>query len=108
MPSSAILLVVSVALGAYAAPRVDLRSHLLARVAGDAAPARRLREEVPVAAGLGATGGLVLLVADAAFAPFVPPALSESGSATLESVLAFAPVRFLYGGVTEELLLRFG
>lgn len=53
-----------------------------------------------------------MLVLDVLLAPFVQvdlPASAIGGTRlTVSEVLAFAPVRFLYGGVTEELLLRFG
>lgn len=107
--NNGLLLLVTVALGAYAAPRVGLRSHLLTRVTGDPAerPDGRLRAALPLAVGLGTVGAVVLLVGDALFAPFLP-AVAGGAPATLDSVLAFAPVRFLYGGVAEELMVRFG
>jgi hypothetical protein len=106
--SSTLLLVASSAVGSFAASRVGLRSHAFARLVGDAAPARRLRAELPLAVGLGLLAGLAVLGGADLLAPFVPAALTDSGSATIVSVLAFAPVRFLYGGITEELLVRFG
>lgn len=108
--NNGLVLLVLVLLGAYAAPRVGLRSHLLARTAGDDAPETTFREELPLAVGLGVASSVVVLLLDVAFAPFVAAALSRlpQQSATVESVLAFVPVRFLYGGITEEILLRFG
>jgi membrane protease YdiL (CAAX protease family) len=34
--------------------------------------------------------------------------LDSATDATVVNVLVYAPVRFLYGGITEELLLRYG
>ena len=108
--NNGLVLLVAVLLGAYAAPRVGLRSHLLARTAGDEPPETTLREELPLAAGIGVASSVVVLLLDVAFAPFVADALARlpQGSGTVESVLAYVPVRFLYGGITEELMLRFG
>ena len=108
--NNGLLLVVFALLGAYAAPRVDFRSHLLARTAGDRPPRTAFRTALPVAVGLGVVSAVVVLLLDVAFAPFVAAALARvpQETATVESVLAFIPVRFLYGGITEELLLRFG
>ncbi|TKX75163.1 CPBP family intramembrane metalloprotease [Halorubrum sp. GN11_10-6_MGM] len=106
-----LLLVVACLVGAYAAPRAGLRSHLLDR-AGGAGVRERLRPEVGFAVGVGVGGSLLVLALDVALAPFVARDLPQSaiGAArpTVVDVLAHAPVRFLYGGVTEELLLRFG
>ncbi|WP_255151994.1 CPBP family intramembrane glutamic endopeptidase [Halorarius halobius] len=108
--NNGLLVLVAVLAGAFAAPRVGLRSHLLARTAGDPAPASSLRADLPLAAGVGLGAVAAVLALDAAFAPLLAADLARlpSESATVASVLAFAPVRFLYGGITEELLLRFG
>ena len=107
-----VLLVVACLLGAYAAPRVGLRSHVLDRGEGGDGAWRAVRSEVRLAAVLGALSGVAILLLDAALAPFVATDLSQSavgaGGATAFDVLVYAPVRFLYGGVTEELLVRFG
>ncbi len=107
-----LLLVVACLLGSYAAPRVGLRSYLVDRVETGDGVWRRLRPEVSLAAGSGALGGVLILLLDVALAPFVAQDLPQSAIGTTEptvaNVLAYAPVRFLYGGLTEELLLRFG
>ncbi|MDZ5811930.1 CPBP family intramembrane glutamic endopeptidase [Halorubrum sp. AD140] len=110
--NSLLLLAVACLVGTYAAPRVELPSYLVdwARTGDDVW--RRLRPEVRLAVGLGVTGGLLILLLDVALAPFVAQDLPQSAigatDATVVSVLAYAPVRFLYGGITEELLLRYG
>lgn len=110
--NSLLPLVVACLLGAYAAPRVGLRSHVLDRGEADDGAWRAVRSEVRLAAVLGVLSGVAILLLDAALAPFVATDLSQSavgaGGATAFDVLAYAPVRFLYGGVTEELLVRFG
>jgi membrane protease YdiL (CAAX protease family) len=55
---------------------------------------------------------VLIIVLDAILMPFVDQDLPQSviGATrpTVLDVLAYAPVRFLYGGITEELMLRFG
>ncbi|WP_336036154.1 CPBP family intramembrane glutamic endopeptidase [Halobacterium yunchengense] len=105
-----LLLAASCAVGAYAAPRVGFESHLTRRVERGDAVWPRLREEVRLAVGLGLAGSVAVVLVDVALAPFVAQDLAALGAdaGTLGGVLAYVPVRFLYGGVTEELLLRYG
>lgn len=109
--SPLLLLAVACLVGAYAAPRVGLVSHLVDRAPGGGRW-RRLRPEIGLAVGIGVAGSLLVIALDVALAPFVAADLPQSsiGAArpTVVDVLAYAPVRFLYGGITEELLLRFG
>jgi len=107
-----LLLGVSCLLGAYAAPRVGLQSYVIEGVGTDDGVFRRLREEVGPAVGVGVLGSVLIVVLDAVLMPFVAQDLPQSviGTTrpTVVDVLAYAPVRFLYGGITEELMLRFG
>lgn len=101
----AILLAIAVAVGGYAAPRVGLRSHVRAYASGNVAAWRGLGAELRPALQLGTLAGVVLLVVGW----LVGPTGAVSGEeATVATVLAGVPLRFLYGGITEELLLRWG
>ena len=110
--NSLLLLVVACLLGTYAAPQVGLQSYLNDREGIGGRIWRRLRPEVGLAVSLGAFGGVLILLLDVALSPFVAQDLPQSAigatDLTVANVLAYAPVRFLYGGITEELLLRFG
>lgn len=110
--NSLLILVVACLLGTYASPRVGLQSYLTDRVGTGDEIWRRLRPEVGLAVGLGALGGILILLLDVALAPVVAQDLPQSAigatEPTVAYVLAYAPVRFLYGGITEELLLRYG
>lgn len=107
-----LLLSVACLLGAYAAPRVGLRSYVIEGGDTDDGIWQHLRSEVGLAVGIGILGGVLIVVLDAGLMPFVAQDLPQSviGATrpTVLDVLAYAPVRFLYGGITEELMLRFG
>jgi len=55
----------------------------------------------------GAAAGLAIVLAEAVLAPTQAGA-ARSADATVGAVLSSVPLRFLYGGLTEELLLRWG
>lgn len=107
-----LLLTVACLLGAYAAPRVGLQSYVVDRMGTGDEIRPRLRNDVGLAVGIGVLGGVLVVALDAAMMPFVAQDLPQSviGATrpTVVSVLAFVPVRFLYGGITEEIMLRFG
>ena len=107
-----LLLGVACLLGAYAAPRVGLQSYVVDRIGTSEGIWQRLRDDVGLAVATGLLGGVLIVVLDAAMMPFVAQDLPQSvlGATrpTVLTVLAYAPVRFLYGGITEELMLRFG
>ena len=107
-----LLLGVACLAGAYTAPRVGLQSYLVDRKETGEGVWERLRDEVGLAFGVGVVGGVLIVLLDAVLMPFVAQDLPQSvigaTSPTIASVLAYAPVRFLYGGITEELMLRFG
>lgn len=110
--NSLLLLAVACLVGTYTAPRVELPSYLMdwARTGDDVW--RRVRPEIRHAVGLGVLGSILILFLDVALAPFITQDLPQSAigatDATMVNVIAYAPVRFLYGGITEELLLRYG
>jgi hypothetical protein len=102
----ALLLLVAVAAGVLLAPRVGLRAHLAARMGAGEIPERSLRREAPLALGLGLGAALVIVASDALLTPFVPGL--EALQAQQEPLLARLAAGMLYGGIVEELLLRWG
>jgi hypothetical protein len=110
--NSLLLLAIACLVGTYTAPRVELRSYLVDWEGAGDEVWRFLRPEVRLAVSLGVIGSLLILLLDVALAPFVAQDLPQSAigstDSTIANVLAYAPVRFLYGGITEELLLRYG
>jgi membrane protease YdiL (CAAX protease family) len=108
--NSTILLAVFVALGAATAPRTGLHSHVFAWASGGSPDWDAFRRSLPLAVGLGAVLFVLVAVIDVAFAPFTElESVNPVGdAAALEDLLASIPMRLLYGGITEEILLRWG
>jgi hypothetical protein len=102
----AIMLLVAVAGGVLLAPRVGLRSHLAAWAGADPRPTRSLLTEVPLAVGLGLVAGLLIVAVDRALTPLV------EGFGALQAQQPPLVLRLVagvfYGGIVEELLLRWG
>lgn len=108
--NSAVVLVVFAVMGAVTAPRVDLRSNLFAWATNTRPDWAAFRDSLPRAAGLGVGLFFVTVVLDLAFAPFIAtdsgPAMTDAAS--LRALYSSVPMRLLYGGITEEILLRWG
>ena len=103
---SLVIVAIAVAAGLYAAPRVGLRSHLLARLSEGTPLGAAVRGFArPALLGGVAVGGLLLVAG--AFAP-TPVDGPATPATTAGALLASLPMRVLYGGVTEEILLRWG
>ncbi|WP_435152156.1 CPBP family intramembrane glutamic endopeptidase [Haladaptatus sp. DFWS20] len=107
-----VLLAIACTVGTILAPRVNLRSRLLARLTGRIQPPSLFAEEVPIGVGVGVVAALLTLTLDFAFTLLFPvellTTLVTGTSSSIFDVLAGIPVRLLYGGITEELLLRYG
>lgn len=108
--NSTLLLAVFVALGTLTAPRVGLRSHVYRWATGRPPEWSSLRASLPLSAGIGAASFLAVAVLEAAFSPFVALDTGTvlSDVETLRTLAESVPLRLLYGGITEELLLRWG
>ncbi|MCS7001642.1 MAG: CPBP family intramembrane metalloprotease [Dehalococcoidia bacterium] len=103
-----LLLVVTAALlGALAARRVGVRSHLVAWAGGDVAPPQALRRSAPRSVAIGGATALVVAALDVALQGALPTGrvvVSHAGSSPVATLIAAA----LYGGIVEEILLRWG
>lgn len=114
--NSTILLAVFVLLGTATAPRIGFRSHVFDWAVGRDADWSQFRESFRTAIGLGIGLFVLVTVLDAAFSPFVslsagsgsPAGAVPSDAESLRALAESLPVRLLYGGITEELLLRWG
>lgn len=108
--NSTIILAVFVLLGAMTAPRIGLHSHVYTWAAGHDTDWNRLRDSVPVAVALGTALFVIVALLDAAFSTVVQIDVGavDPGSASLRALAGSIPMRLLYGGIAEELLLRWG
>jgi hypothetical protein len=102
LASPLVLLLLATLVGAAVAHRVHLGSVL----AGTAAPGHLLRSLV-WAGVLGLGAGIVLAATDAAFAPHLGHAWQEIATAATWHADELA-IGMLYGGVAEEVMLRWG
>jgi hypothetical protein len=103
-----ILMGLGVAIGVLLAPRIGLVSLVEERVALGRPVLERLAPQLPVAIGLGAAGGTLLIVLDLIFMTFlIDPAVVEAAGAPRRTFTATL-AGMLYGGITEELMVRWG
>lgn len=102
-----VLLAGAVALGVALAPRLGLRSRLAERAAGGPPVLPALRREAPLAAAVGVAVTVLVLLLDPLFQAWMGAAgeaLSLEGARSAWVTLS----GILYGGITEELMLRWG
>jgi hypothetical protein len=101
-----ILIAVAVLVGVVLAPRVGLSSPFAEALAARAPSIPALRSQlVPGVIG-GLVGGISIVATAAALKPFMTSEALRRISSLGE--LLPLPTRFLYGGIVEELLLRWG
>lgn len=103
-----ILLAVSVVVGLKTAPRLNLRSYLLDWAVHGAPILPQLRRDIRTAVAWGMVAGVVIVLVWFGFGLVVDELPPVIDTGTMGSILATIPLRFLYGGITEELLLRWG
>jgi CAAX prenyl protease-like protein len=102
----AVLLLIAVFVGVLLARRVGLSSPFVESLAaGQATPAFLRPQVMPGILG-GVIGGTLILLMAAAFRTLLTP--ETSARITKFGTLVPLPTRVLYGGITEELLLRWG
>lgn len=108
--NSTILLAVFVLFGAVTAPRIGLRSHVYAWATGRNSEWDQFRDSLRIAIGLGVVLFAIIAILDVLFAQFVrlDTGTVVSDAESLRALAESIPMRLLYGGITEELLLRWG
>jgi membrane protease YdiL (CAAX protease family) len=102
-----ILLTVAVLVGLVTAPKAGLVSYVYLWANGQQGRqnSETFKKAVPVGALAGAAAAVVLFLLELVFRPFLPESLQiAAGSRSLMGTLA----GISYGGITEELLLRWG
>ena len=101
-----VLVGVAVLLGVVLASRVGLSSPFAESLAAGAADLRALKPQIVPGVLGAAVGGVAILVIAGVFRSFLPVEVSER--ITAFGRLLPLPTRLLYGGLVEELLLRWG
>ncbi|MFN6946219.1 MAG: lysostaphin resistance A-like protein [Cytophagaceae bacterium] len=100
----AVLVIISVVVGVALHKKVKLGVPLINGLLEGEFASGLVVQQLKFGIGGGVLAGILILVVSAIFEPFLPQAYLELGD-------RFDPplvVRFLYGGITEEILLRFG
>jgi hypothetical protein len=105
---SALITAAFVALGLWAAPRVGLRSHVAERARRGTPVLPALRGEVPLAVLVGAAVGVVMLLVDSFTIPYLDAEWTAAAREQLPRTIGFTVMGMLYGGITEELWMRWG
>lgn len=108
--NSTLVLLVFVGLGTITAPRIGLDSHVFTWAAGGTTKWSEIRDSLPLAVALGAGLFVVVAALDVAFARFTqfPAGVALTDAEALNDLVSSIPMRLFYGGITEELLLRWG
>ena len=107
LASPAVLLAISVAVGTLAAHRVGLRSLVARRIRQGSRIWPDLRPHIPMAFAAGIVLSLVLVGLDQLMDPFADTELLAELVGEVD-LLGQLLVGLLYGGIVEELLLRWG
>jgi hypothetical protein len=97
------LLVLAIVAGSLCRETTRLQTPLLDRLLGVGSDRAWVR---PTLAGIGAglTGGSLLVLLSALYKPYLPEAFASLSDSMAPGVW----VRMLYGGITEEILMRYG
>lgn len=102
----AVLLSLAVLIGVTLAPKVGLQSPAAAAAAGGGELSSALKPQIVPGLVGGLAGGLAIVLTQLFAKPFLPAEVIAR-SAELGKLVPFV-TRILYGGITEELMLRWG
>lgn len=102
-----VLLLIANVIGCLVAPRVGLVSFIYEKVAFGILILPRLKPQLTLAIALGLVFAVVVVVLDLAFMPFMGEEFADLAAQDI-NLLAQLGMGFLYGGIAEELLLRWG
>jgi hypothetical protein len=103
---TSVLLSIAVLVGVVLAPRVGLSSPAAEALAGGGNLVAALKPQIVPGLIGGLVGGIAIPLGWLLWKPFFPPTFVTRAE-QLNGSLPF-PTRLLYGGITEELLLRWG
>lgn len=109
--SPTMLVAIFSAVGAIFAPPLGLRSHIVERFTSNTPVFANIRSELPIALVVGVFCGIGLVVYDLVTRPFLPPmkaGAEQFVEAVSHTTFVSALATMLYGGITEEVLIRWG
>lgn len=101
---SCFLLVIAIVIGVWLAPKANLETPLIDALLDAERPMPQLTTKIGSAVIGGIAGGTLLLLIYGFMPPHLPASFLEN-AATLQMPVT---ARLLYGGITEELLIRWG
>lgn len=101
---SSILLGIMVMIGHFSSKKIGLSAYLLEKYFQGELEKTEVIERLKLGILLGFITGIILSLCSGFLVEFLPPEFVELGNNTTISPLS----RFLYGGITEEVLLRWG
>lgn len=104
----ALLLAVAVAIGNALAYRVGFRSRLLDKISSGVAFKDGLLKDIPVAIPAGIVVAIVMTTLDTAIFKAALPEFFQQAQTIRPVTLGTTVMGVLYGGVTEELMMRWG
>lgn len=99
-----ILLLVAVVVGTILYQKVNLKVPLIEKAVGIQGGTINFTEVVKYGVLGGILSGVLITLVGAVFNPILPEEFKELGESLQPTIAA----RFLYGGITEEILMRFG
>jgi hypothetical protein len=102
-----LLLAIAVAVGCILAPRVGLRSYIAEKAATGTAILSRLTPQLPLAIISGLLLAFLIMALDMVFITAIAQELQDIGTTQIHPAEQLV-IGMLYGGITEELLLRWG
>ncbi|MFB5662987.1 CPBP family intramembrane glutamic endopeptidase [Alteribacillus sp. HJP-4] len=101
-----LFIIVGLLIGHFLAERTGFYSFIYEKDRYDRPLLSRLRAIFKISALLGVIGGVIIVTSDALLQPFLPEVLHVSDAEAID--LFDLATRLLYGGIAEELMLRWG
>ncbi len=100
-----LIMSLSVAVGVALAHRLGLRSYIIEQLEGVGSAGQALKRDLPLALAVGTVFALLVAVLDGALGAWMPKPVEAVGT---ERSLGLTVMGVLYGGIVEELMLRWG
>jgi membrane protease YdiL (CAAX protease family) len=103
-----VLLAGAVTVGVKLAPKLGLRSRVAQQAVTGESLLPALKQEAPLAIGLGTAAALTVVGAETALRPFIGEQIKTMSQALPHNTVRMTVAGMLAGGIFEELLMRWG